>query len=144
MQHTGWPFRLFTRMCWLDIKPKVAFYYIDLILKCNLCFDVNTTLWTSRMVIWKVVVYVVLSQRRRKGSSHPRGNSLLLVSSPSGIWCNLFVVLSFYAHHAWMQVRPLSALRYLTRETYYFYSGKENSLTYSTKSSKSQSTVQSA
>ena len=34
----------------VDIKTTAAFYYMDLILKRNLCFDVNTTLWTSKMV----------------------------------------------------------------------------------------------
>ena len=32
---------------YVDIKTRVAFWYMDLILKHKLCFDVNTTLGTT-------------------------------------------------------------------------------------------------
>ena len=38
----------------VDIKTKVAFYNTDLIIKCNLCFDVNTTHDTT----WMVTLYL--------------------------------------------------------------------------------------
>ena len=54
---TGWPSSLFLKGC-VDIKSKVAFQYMNLILKRNLCFDVSTTLKTSYLVSGHPVVYV--------------------------------------------------------------------------------------
>ena len=109
-------------------------------LKCNLCFDVKTTLWTIWMVIlytgklWGTLYYY--NEGARVHRIHGVIPCFFFLALPaSDVICLLFSVFTSFIPECRLDLWVLCGIQ--QEKNYYFYAGKENSSTYSTKSSES-------